>query len=221
MRVLAARGVASESELPFAALHQLLGPILDRLPDIPAPQAGALGRALGLSDDGGSERFLVFAGCLSLLAAAAEEGPLLCLIDDTHWLDGASADALLFVARRLGAEGIAILAGTRTAERDGLDSTGLPSLTLAGLDLAAAASLLEGAGLPVAAGGARAAGRADGRQPAGIAGAASRTDGGPAGRNRAAARGTARVGERGVGVPDSCARAAGGGATATARSGDR
>ncbi len=68
---------------------------------------------------------------------------------------------------------------------------------------------------------ARAAGRADGRQPAGIARAASRTDGGPAGRHRAAARGTARVRERGVGVPDSCARPAGGGATATARSGDR
>ena len=151
MRVLAARGVASESELPYAALHQLLGPILDRLPEIPAPQGRALGRALGLSDDGGSERFLVFAGCLSLLAAAAEDGPLLCLIDDAHWLDAASADALLFVARRLGAEGIAILAGTRTAERGGLDGTGLPSVTLGGLDLAAAASLLEGAGLPVAA----------------------------------------------------------------------
>ena len=75
----------------------------------------------------------------------------LCLIDDAHWLDVASADALLFVARRLGAEGIAILAGTRTAERSGLDGTGLPSVTLGGLDLAAAASLLEGAGLPVAA----------------------------------------------------------------------
>ena len=93
----------------------------------------------------------MFAGSLSLLAAAAEGGPLLCLIDDSHWLDAASAEALLFVARRLGAEGIAILAGTRTAERGGLDATGLPSLTLGGLDLAAAAALLEGAGLPVAA----------------------------------------------------------------------
>src|SRR5215216_7185433 len=86
MQVLIARGVQSESELPFAALHQLLGPILGRLTEIPSPQASALGGALGLSEGRGGERFLVFAGCLSLLAAAAEEGPVLCLIDDAHWL---------------------------------------------------------------------------------------------------------------------------------------
>src|SRR3954454_19681477 len=76
LQVLVARGVESESELPFAALHQLLGPVLGLLDEIPGPQARALGAALGLSEGPGTERFLVFAGCLSLLAAAAEKQPV-------------------------------------------------------------------------------------------------------------------------------------------------
>jgi DNA-binding CsgD family transcriptional regulator len=143
MHVLVARGVESESELPFAALHQLLGPILGRLPDIPAPQARTLGAALGLNEGSASERFLVFAGCLSLVAAAAEQRPVLCVVDDAHWLDAASADAVLFVARRLSAEGVVILVGARDAERGHFEARGLPSITLGGLDGEAAASLLE------------------------------------------------------------------------------
>ncbi|HMI68379.1 MAG TPA: ATP-binding protein, partial [Solirubrobacteraceae bacterium] len=152
MQVLTARGVESESELPFAAMHQLLGPILGQLTEIPAPQAGALGAALGLSEGRASERFLVFAGCLSLLAAAAEERPVLCVVDDAHWLDAASADAVLFVARRLSAEAVAILVGARESERGHFDAPGLPLLTLGGLDGEAAAALLEeGAGVRAAA----------------------------------------------------------------------
>src|SRR4051794_26186151 len=143
LQVLSAGGVQSESELPFAALHQLLGPVLDLLEEIPAPQAGALGAALGLNEGHGSERFLVFAGCLSLLAAAAENCPVLCIVDDAHWLDSASADALLFVARRVSAEGVAILVGVRESERGHLETRDLPSLTLAGLDAEAAAALLH------------------------------------------------------------------------------
>jgi DNA-binding CsgD family transcriptional regulator len=152
MQVLTARGVESESELPFAAMHQLLGPILCQLTEIPAPQAGALGAALGLNEGRASERFLVFAGCLSLLAAAAEERPVLCVVDDAHWLDAASADAVLFVARRLGAEAVAILVGARESERGHFDAPGLPLLTLGGLGGEAAAALLEeGAGVRAAA----------------------------------------------------------------------
>lgn len=148
MHVLTARGVESESELPFAAAHQLLGPILERIREIPAPQASALGAALGLNEGHASERFLVFAGCLSLLAAAAEERPVLCIVDDAQWLDAASADAMQFVARRLSAEGIAVLVGAREAEHGYFEARGLPSLTLGGLDGEAAAALLEqGAGL--------------------------------------------------------------------------
>ena len=98
MHVLSARGVESESELPFAALDQLLRPALVHLEKLPAPQARALRSALGLEEGAADERFLVFAGCLSLLSELAEERPVLCLIDDAHWLDLGSADALLFVA---------------------------------------------------------------------------------------------------------------------------
>src|SRR5215207_8555943 len=148
MQVLTARGVESESELPFAAMHQLLGPVLGRLTEIPSPQATALGAALGLNEGRANERFLVFAGCLSLLAAAAEQRPVLCVVDDAHWLDAASADAVLFVARRLSAEGVSILVGAREAERGHFDARDLPSLVLGGLDGEAAAALLEeGAGV--------------------------------------------------------------------------
>src|SRR5262249_13873804 len=109
MHVLTARGVESESELPFAALHQLLRPALDQLAGLPPPQSSALRGALGLEVGRSDQRFLVFAACLSLLAELAERRPVLCLVDDAHWLDAASADALRFVARRLDAEGIVLL----------------------------------------------------------------------------------------------------------------
>ena len=105
MQVLAARGVESEAELPFAGLHQLLRPALDHVERLPRPQAAAIRSALGLEESDAHERFLVFAACLSLLSELAERRPVLCLVDDAHWLDSASADALRFVARRLDAEG--------------------------------------------------------------------------------------------------------------------
>jgi predicted ATPase len=101
MQVLACVGVESESALPFAALHQLLRPVLRHLQKVPRPQADALRGALGLAAARGDDRFLVSLAVLSLLAEAAEQRPLLCLVDDAHWLDDASADALVFVARRL------------------------------------------------------------------------------------------------------------------------
>src|SRR5262249_49591584 len=116
MHVLSARGVESESDLPFAALDQLLRPALAHLDKLPPPQATALRGALGLEQGATDERFLVFAACLSLLSEMAERRPVLCLVDDAHWLDSASADALLFVARRLDAEGIVILFAAREGE---------------------------------------------------------------------------------------------------------
>jgi DNA-binding CsgD family transcriptional regulator len=151
MQVLSARGVQSESELPFSALHQLLRPALAEIPSIPIPQAKALAGALGIGEAASQERFLIFVACLSLLSELADRQPVLCLIDDAQWLDGGSAAALLFVTRRLDAEGIAMLFAAREGEPDGFAAPGVPYLRLEGLDGEAADRLLlEGAGVEAA-----------------------------------------------------------------------
>ena len=142
MHVLSARGVKSESQLPFAALHQLLRPALADLSSIPSHQADALEGALGIGERSPHERFLVFVACLSLLSERAERRPVLCLVDDAQWLDRASADALLFVARRLDAEGIVMLFATREGEESRFEAPDLPRLRLGGLDGEAAETLL-------------------------------------------------------------------------------
>src|SRR5262245_57682672 len=142
MQILTARPVESESELPFAGLHQLIGTAVGRVDRLPGPQAAALRVALGLETGVARERFLVFAGCLSLLSDLAERRPVLCVIDDAQWLDSASAEALLFVARRLDAEGIVMLFGAREQDVGGFDAGDIPSLVLEGLDREAASRLL-------------------------------------------------------------------------------
>jgi DNA-binding CsgD family transcriptional regulator len=152
MHVLGARGVESELELPFAALHQLLRPALGHLERLPEPQAAALGAALGLTAGPAPERFLVFAACLSLLSELSERRPVLCLVDDAHWLDAGSADALRFVARRLEAEGIAMLFAAREGDVRAFEAPGVPSLALGALEPDAAAALIaRGAGVEMAA----------------------------------------------------------------------
>ncbi len=117
-RVMRAVGVESEMELAFAALQQLSAPMLDRLDRLPAPQRDALGVALGLRAGDAPDRFLVGLAVLSLLAEMAEEQPLLCVVDDAQWLDLASAQALVFVARRLLAESVALVFVTREASEE-------------------------------------------------------------------------------------------------------
>ncbi len=153
IRVLRVEGVESETELAFGGLHQLLLPVLDVLPKLPAPQAGALRAIFGLSDDTVHDRFTVGLAALSTLAEAACERPVLCLIDDVHWLDRPSADALAFVARRLHAEGVVMLFGLRDEaafDAGGPRLKGIPRLPLAGLDRPAADTLLAGLLPPVA-----------------------------------------------------------------------
>ena len=106
-------GVESEMELAFAALQQLCAPMLGRLDRLPAPQQDALGVAFGLRAGNAPDRFLVGLAVLSLLSEVAEERPLLCVVDDAQWLDRASAQALVFVARRLLAESVALVLVTR------------------------------------------------------------------------------------------------------------
>ena len=142
MRVLRGVGVEAESELPFAAVHQLLHPVRAYLGRIPARPRDALRGAFGLGPAVGEDRFLVSIAILSLLAEVAEERPLLCLVDDAQWLDGASADALTFAARRLEVEGIAMLFAARDDDPPAFPAPGLPELRLTGLDLQAAEALL-------------------------------------------------------------------------------
>jgi DNA-binding CsgD family transcriptional regulator len=146
-RVLRAVGVESEEEIAFAGLQQLVRPIIPLLVDVPAHQARALAIALALDEGAPPERLLVSAGALSLFAAAAEERPLLCVIDDAHWLDDASAGTLTFVARRLQVESIAMLFAAREPERAMFEAEGLADLRVAGLD-AKAATMLVTAGAP-------------------------------------------------------------------------
>ncbi len=143
MRVLSGSGVESEAQLPFAALHQLVRPILAYVERLPGPQARALRGALGLEAGGSEDRFRVSLAVLTLLAEAAEEHPLVCLVDDAHWLDDASADALVFVARRLEAEAVVMLFAAREAEYRRFEAPGLPELNLGGLPSEAASALLD------------------------------------------------------------------------------
>ncbi|HEV2885495.1 MAG TPA: AAA family ATPase [Jatrophihabitans sp.] len=151
MQVLKTEGIESEAPLAFAALQRLLRPAMRHAGQLPAPQAKALRAAFGEDTEQAPDRFLVFLAALSLLAEAAELAPVLCVIDDAHWLDDASAAALTFVARRLGPERVAMLFGAREGDLRSFDSAGLPEWEVGGLDPAAAADLLsERAGVTVA-----------------------------------------------------------------------
>ncbi len=146
MQVLRTQGIESESPLPFAALQRLLRPVMRHIERLPARQATALRAAFGETDTPPGDRFLVFLAALSLLAEAAEESPVLCVVDDAHWLDEASTAALLFVARRLGPERLALLFAARDGDVRRFDSGELPELVVGGIDAAAATELLTGAG---------------------------------------------------------------------------
>jgi DNA-binding CsgD family transcriptional regulator len=142
MQLLVARGVETESNLPFAGLHQLTRSALHLIGRLPPPQADGLRGALGLADTGRGDRFLVSAASLTLLSELAEGGPVLCLVDDAHWLDAPSSDALLFVARRLGAEGIAMLFAARETDDVHFEAPGVPAVELGPLDVRSAAELI-------------------------------------------------------------------------------
>ena len=141
-RIAPAAGVESEMELPFAGLHQLCAPLLDRLDRLPDPQSDALRTAFGLSTGEPPDRFLVGLAVLSLLAEVAEDRPLICVIDDAQWLDLISAQTLSFVARRLLAERVALVFAVREPS-DGFELAGLPELVVRGLADGDARALLD------------------------------------------------------------------------------
>ena len=141
-RVARGSGVESEMELAFAGLHQLCGPLLSGLGSLPEPQRRGLSVAFGMDAGGSPDRFLVAVATLSLLAGAAGERPVLCVVDDAQWLDQASAQVLGFVGRRLLAEPIALVFAVRSPAAAPDHLAGLPELTLRGLDDESARSLL-------------------------------------------------------------------------------
>jgi DNA-binding CsgD family transcriptional regulator len=142
LTVLRAVGVASEMELAYASLHQLSGPLLDRLPGLPPPQREALEIVFGLSAGASPDRFLVGLGMLSLFSIVGEERPLLCVVDDAQWLDQASAVTLAFVARRLQADPVGIVFAAREPD---VELRHLPELEVQGVRNGDARALLSSA----------------------------------------------------------------------------
>jgi len=140
--VLEVRGVESESDFAYGGLLRLLQPAMPLVHRLPPGQASALRTAFGLEQAGSAERLLVSVGVLSLVAELAEERPVLCLVDDAHWLDPASAKALGFVARRLQVERVALVLVLHES-KGAFDRTGISELRLGPLDEAASRDLLR------------------------------------------------------------------------------
>ncbi|MRX44705.1 AAA family ATPase [Agromyces sp. Q22] len=142
LSVVRADGYEAEAAMPFAALQRLTAPLAEHLASIPPRQAEALRIAAGLDRGAPPDRFLVGLGTLSLLAAAGEEEPLACLVDDAHFLDPESLDVFAFVARRLQAERVALLLAARADALPEARTTGVTTLRLDGLDPLDAVQLL-------------------------------------------------------------------------------
>jgi DNA-binding CsgD family transcriptional regulator len=143
-RVVRAAGVEYETELAYAGVHQLCAPVLDLRERLPGPQREALATAFGLSAGPAPDRFVVALAVLGLLAEVAEEQPLVCVVDDAHWLDKASALSLAFVARRLLAESIGLIFAMRQPS-EMRELTGLAELQVDGLSHDDARALLASA----------------------------------------------------------------------------
>src|ERR687888_148776 len=142
MTVLAARGAPTESELAFSGLADLLRPVLASRSELPEPQTAALDSALAIGPPLESGRFTVYAATLGLLAAAAEDAPVLVVVDEAQWLDASSTEALLFATRRFDADRVAVIFAVRDGRRTLFDRADLPELRLEALEPEAALALL-------------------------------------------------------------------------------
>ena len=141
--VLRTQGLEAAAPLAFAALHRLLRPVTRLRSGLPEPQARALRVAFGEEEGDSVEPFLVGVATLAILTAAAEENPVLCVLDDAHWLDAATAEALLFCAHRLGADRVALVFAARDGAWGTFDPQGLGELVVTGLDPDASRILLQ------------------------------------------------------------------------------
>ncbi|MEA2310059.1 MAG: hypothetical protein QOE28_27, partial [Solirubrobacteraceae bacterium] len=145
MAVLTTAGVQSEAHLPFAGLHQLLRPVRDRASELRDVQRAALDAAFGLTEDAAPQPFRIAMAALDLVSDVATDSALLLVVEDAHWLDGPTADALAFIARRIESDPIVLLAAIRDGYASVLGDAGLPARKVAGLDDATAAALLDAA----------------------------------------------------------------------------
>jgi DNA-binding CsgD family transcriptional regulator len=141
-KVLTVTGLESESDLPFAGLHQLLQPVLPSAGALPGPQKNALLTALGMRSGAPPELFLVGLATLSLMDEVAGERPVVVVADDFQWLDGATSSVLSFVARRLEATHVVLIAGLRETFQTALPSGQLPEIHVEPLSELASADLL-------------------------------------------------------------------------------
>jgi DNA-binding CsgD family transcriptional regulator len=165
MRVLAARGLESESELAFGGLSLLLRPVLPLIEALPPRQRDALAAALSVGPGAVADRFSVYAATLDLLAAVSDESPLLVTVDDIHWFDTGSREALAFAARRLGSESALMLFATRSEHARRLDVADLPDIALTGLAEDAAVAVVDSGGVHLSAAVARRLSAATGGNP--------------------------------------------------------
>jgi len=140
-RCVEVAGVQWDMELAFAGLQQLCAPLVDKVGELPEPQREALAVAFGRGVGRTPDRFLVGLAVLSLIAAAAHDQPLLCLVDDAQWLDQVSVQTLAFVARRLLAEPVALVFAAR--DRGAQALAGLPEIAITGLSDVDARDLLD------------------------------------------------------------------------------
>ncbi len=143
LRVLTTAGVQSEAQVAFAGLYQLLRPVWGHVDQLPGPQRAALSAAFGMADAVAPDLFLIALATLNLLGEAATRAPIVLIVEDAHWLDRASADVLVFVARRVESEPVVLLAAVRDGFHGSFHDVGLTELGLGRLDPAAAAALLD------------------------------------------------------------------------------
>ncbi|MGZ4371662.1 MAG: AAA family ATPase [Gaiellaceae bacterium] len=153
MRVVRLVGTKPEMEVPFAALHRLLRPLRNVLYALSDPQRDALGSTLGLMPTVSTDRLILGVALLNLLSKAAEEQPLLCIVDDAQWLDPETSETLAFVCRRMDAEGIALLLATRDLTSVYRTFDRLTALHVEALSDEAAGRLLSSLDYPPRAGG--------------------------------------------------------------------
>jgi DNA-binding CsgD family transcriptional regulator len=143
MRVLTAIGVQSEAHLPFAGLHQLLRPVRERAAGLAAIQRDALDAAFGLAPEVPLEPYRIAMAALDLISEVAADSPVVLIVEDAHWLDRSTAEVLAFIARRIEADPVLLLAAARDGYPAGLTDAGLPEHRLSGLDEATSGALLD------------------------------------------------------------------------------